>query len=234
MRPTGLVRSAIAALLLATTPACTPDFQNPTTISDLRLLAVRADPPEVLIDLQAVMATGALAEPLPEITLSPLIIDPLGAGRAVSYRVQLCVVPLNEEARGGTQRPGRFGDAIGDAPCDPDAGVVAEGTALPIAGGIVPLVTSFTPTLPFLIEAARVDPLGIELGLPVTVTFTISAGSESVVAFKRVISRRVCCPRRRPTRTPWRVAPWCAQTAARRQRPSRSSHHRCPAAVANF
>ncbi|HEY0714959.1 MAG TPA: hypothetical protein VGF45_19925 [Polyangia bacterium] len=190
------------AVALSAALACTPEFENPTTIVDLRLLAVRAEPSEVLIDLEAAMAAGALTEPLPEITLMPLIVDPNGGGRPVEYRVQTCVVQPNEEARGGTQRPGRLGDTIGDAPCDPGAGIIAEGTALPIAGGVVPLVVSFQPTLALLIEAARIDPLGVELGLPITVTFTLRAGGESVTAFKRIIFSRRLSPMQIPNQSP--------------------------------
>ncbi|HEY0709388.1 MAG TPA: TonB-dependent receptor, partial [Polyangia bacterium] len=180
--------------------------ENPeATVYDYRYRdrgPVRAEPPEVLIDLEAVMATGALAEPLPEITLMPLIVDPRGGGRPIQYRVQTCVVSPNEEARGGTQRPGRLGDTIGDAPCDPGAGIIAEGTAQAIAGGVVPLVVSFQPTLPLLIEAARVDPLGIELGLPITVTFTLTAGDQTVVAFKRIVFSRRLSASQIPNQSP--------------------------------
>jgi hypothetical protein len=190
----------IATFVLA--GGCTPEFENPTTIIDLRLLGVRAEPPEVLIDLEAAMATGALAEPLPTITLLPLIIDPRGGGRPVHYRVQSCVVEPNEEARGGTQRPGRLVDTLGDTPCDPAVGIIAEGTALPIAGGAVPLAVTFQPTVSLLMEAARVDPLGIELGLPITVTFTVTAGDESLVAFKRIVFSRRLTPTQIPNQSP--------------------------------
>jgi hypothetical protein len=44
---------ALAALswTLALAGACAPDFEDATTIRDLRLLVVVADPPEVLVDV---------------------------------------------------------------------------------------------------------------------------------------------------------------------------------------
>jgi len=61
MRTPASLRGLVCLLALAGTAACTPSFDNATTVSDLRLLGVQADPPEVLIDLEAVMATGSAA-----------------------------------------------------------------------------------------------------------------------------------------------------------------------------
>jgi hypothetical protein len=42
-------------ILLLALAGCTPEFDNATTVKDLRLLAVSTDPPEILIDLPAIM-----------------------------------------------------------------------------------------------------------------------------------------------------------------------------------
>jgi len=42
-----------ALLLLAALAACTPDFAAPSDVTDLRVLAIRADPPEAQFDLDA-------------------------------------------------------------------------------------------------------------------------------------------------------------------------------------
>jgi hypothetical protein len=189
----------LTALLLA---ACTPSFENPTTVIDLRLLAVSAEPPEVLIDVQALMATGSLPEPLPAISLSPLVVDPRGAGRPVAFRVEACVNDPNVAVMGGEQRPGRVGDSVSDEPCVGGV-LVAAGTAQPSdAAGVVPFAVTFQPTLELLARAVQADPLGIELGLPILLTFTISAGDESVVAVKRVIFTPRLAPDHKPNANP--------------------------------
>jgi len=185
--------------------ACTPSFENATTISDLRLLGVQADPPEVLIDLEALMATGTLPEPLPTITLAPLVLDPRGAGRPVLFRVEACANQADQSVQGGNnlnQRGGRVGDTVADSPCPTGALLLAETSVAPTGDGPVPFQTSFAPTLPFLIDAARADPLGIELGLPITLTFTISAGDEQVVGYKRVLFSRRLTPQQVPNQNP--------------------------------
>ena len=194
-----------AALLLPTLAACTPKFENATTISDLRLLGVQADPPEVLIDLAAVMATGALPEPLPTITLAPLVIDPKGAGRPVSFRVEVCANQPDQAVQGGNAimpRAGQEGDTVSDSPCPAGSMLLSETSVSPAADGTVPFQTSFTPTLPFLVEAARADPFGIELGLPITLTFIVSAGDEKVVAYKRLLFSRRLAATQVPNQNP--------------------------------
>jgi hypothetical protein len=193
-----------ALLALAGGAACTPSFDNATTVSDLRLLGVQADPPEVLIDLEAVMATGALPEPLPTITLTPLVVDPHGAGRPVLLHVEACSNQADQAVQGNAfnQRGGRVGDTVADSPCPAGSLVLADASVPAASDGVVPFSTSFTPTLPFLIEAARADPLGIELGLPITLTFVISAGDEKVVGYKRLLFSRRLSPEQVPNQNP--------------------------------
>jgi hypothetical protein len=185
--------------------ACTPKFDNATTISDLRLIGVQAEPPEVLIDLAALMATGTLPEPLPTITLSPLVLDPKGGGRPVAIRVEACANQPDQAVKGGNnlaQRGGRVGDTVADSPCPEGSPLLADAMVPPAPDGTVPFQTSFTPTLPFLIEAARADPLGIELGLPITITFVVSAGDERVVGYKRMLFSRRLTPEQVPNQNP--------------------------------
>jgi hypothetical protein len=200
MTTTNLLRPLVTfALLLA---GCTPKFENATTLVDLRLLAVQAEPPEVLIDIQTVAATGTLPEPLPEISLVPLIVDPNGGGRPVSLKVAICPNRTDESFGSNQMRGGRVSDTVGDSPCGEGALVIADATAVAGPDGVVPFRTSFTPTLPFLIAAAEADPLGIELGLPITVTFTVRAGEESVIAVKRLLFSPRLTPAQTPNRNP--------------------------------
>lgn len=66
-------------LFLAVTAACDYGFEKQSHVSKLRVLAVRADPPEV------VMVPG---QPLPPVTLSALAVGP--AGEAVEMQYALC------------------------------------------------------------------------------------------------------------------------------------------------
>jgi hypothetical protein len=193
------LRGSLALVLVFA--ACTPSFENPSSVIDLRLLAVRADPPEVLIDVDALVATHMLPEALPDITLTPLVVDPRGAGRAVSYRVEACVNDPNVAIMGGEQRAGRVGDSVSDSPCAAGSTLVAMGTALPV-DGVVPFSVTFRPTLALLMQAGMVDPLGVQLGLPLLLTFTVSAGSETVVAVKRVIFSPRLSPAHEPNANP--------------------------------
>lgn len=190
----------IPVLLLAA--ACDPGFRNPTTVETLRVLAVKAEPPEVLVDIPAVMATGMLPEPIPTITLTPLVVDPRGAGRPVGYRVFVCPNAPKDMIEGGTQRAGRVDDTVGEMPCEEGSLLIAEGTMAPNPDGTVPFTVMHQPTLPFLVQAAMSDPLGIELGLPIVFTFVITAGDERVTAFKRVIFAPKLDPNHKPNQNP--------------------------------
>jgi len=65
----------IALVLLG----CGPDFERPSVVNKLRILAVRLDPAAVELEENAT------------ITLTPLIADPFGAGRAITYSWSPCV-----------------------------------------------------------------------------------------------------------------------------------------------
>jgi hypothetical protein len=180
-------RAGLCLLLLAAAGGCTPTFENSTTIKDLRIIAVRADPPEFLVDLPAVMQNPALLGELPTFQLTPLVLDPHGAGREVHYQVQACGNRPGERARGADNGPGRVVDSIAQAPCGDGALPVASGTAVADAEGRVPIQVTFRPTLELLAQAVMDDPLSLELGLPITVSFTVRAGDEQVVVVKRVL-----------------------------------------------
>ncbi len=183
--------------------ACTPRFENATTVIDLRLLGVKAEPPEILIDLAAAAAAGTITDPLPPVVLTPLIVDPKGAARPVQIRVEACPNDPDEAIMGGMgMRPGMVGDTVSDRPCGDGAVLIADASLPAGPDGTVPFETTFTPTLPFLIEAARADPLGVELGLPVRITFTVKAGDETVRSFKRILFSQRLSPDHQPNQNP--------------------------------
>jgi hypothetical protein len=104
-------RSALALLVCCGgLAACVMPEDNPTTVKDLRVLAVRFEPPEVMLRACTPRLLGALAAgadggmlTLPPdaqaafgvdlgrpVTMTALIADPAGNGRSLTYRVLAC------------------------------------------------------------------------------------------------------------------------------------------------
>src|SRR5687768_10254428 len=140
--------------------ACTPDFQNITTIRDLRLLVVMAQPPEVLVDLPAWAAVDpadapAVESQLPTFNLQALVMDPAGGGRPVEYQAWACGNDPLENSRNPTAQMGRVGATVAQAPCPAGSAIVAAGSVVPAADGSALLPVTFTPTLALLTAAVR-------------------------------------------------------------------------------
>lgn len=188
--------------MLVLAGGCTPEFENSTTIKDLRLIAIVAEPPEILIDLESVAENPALLADLPPVLLTPLVIDPRGGGREVTYQVQACGNRPDVMPRGSENGPGRVVDSIAQAPCPEGATPVAEGAVVPLSDGTAPISVTFRPTPELLIQAASDDPISVQLGLPITLSFTLRAGDEQVVAIKRVLFTPRLDAEQRPNRNP--------------------------------
>jgi hypothetical protein len=197
----------VALALLVLVGACTPDFDDVTTIKDLRVLGVAADTPELLfdggpmsmaptlcVDLPTLQALDAelgmhLPQSFPTVTLRPMVADPAGMGRAVHFRAVACVSPagtLNPEMMG--MGPGGVRSTIGRGECPADAPVIGEGDATPAAGSVLaPIEIQLAPTAPLVVGAFLADPLGAVYGLPLTVEITVSAGGEQAITRKRIL-----------------------------------------------
>jgi hypothetical protein len=209
------------ALAFAFAAGCAPDFDNRTTIKDLRVLSVTAEPPEILVDMPALAdeirrqlptATDAqkaawfaqlpaaladLAAQMKPVTLTPLVVDPRGGGRAVQYRIVVCANSFSNSGVGGGNNanpagggPGDVRDTVSRQACPANAEVLAEGSAAGGADGVVPIAVTFTPSQALLGAAIASDPSGTWIGTPITVGLTVTAGSEQVVGIKRVIIMR--------------------------------------------
>jgi hypothetical protein len=208
----------IAALCVG----CTPDFDNPTTVKDLRILTVEADTPEVVVDVGPLATIDQLPRPedllpllmeaamrlpptFPPVTLRPLIVDPRGGGRPVHVRAVVCISGKGSDTdRGRNAGPGRLRDTLGTAACPEDAQLLREDDMLPLGdrSGVVPCDVTFVPTREMLIEAIKDDPYGGVYGLPLTVQITASAGDEEVVARKRVVFSPQLTPDQVPNKNP--------------------------------
>ncbi len=197
--------------------ACTPDFEDPSTIKDLRVLAIVADPPEVLVDvgdlatIETVPPLAELAAKLlevaanlpdpPTIMVRPLVVDPLG--RSIHYRVVACGNQSTTTERGRNMGPGNVRDTISRSVCPSSAQFVDEGDVVAAAGEAeLPLAFAFTPTRELLVRAVMADPLGPIFGLPITIELTVSVDAETVVARKRVLFVPRLEPDQMPNRNP--------------------------------
>ncbi|HVE85640.1 MAG TPA: hypothetical protein VND93_22455 [Myxococcales bacterium] len=164
---------ALAALLLLA--GCTGSLDTSGRVHDLRMLGLRAEPPEVTL-AAAFLPDGSIVgrplPPLPPITLTGLIADPAGAGREVAYTFSTC-----------HQRDADTSRCLESSPGYRELG---SGTVVPAALGAEPSVT-FTPTYADLSGALKVDPYHGFGGLPVFTQLEIHAGDEAVVGEKRVV-----------------------------------------------
>jgi hypothetical protein len=216
------MRRLILFLALA---GCTPDFDDITTVKDLRVLDVSADTPEVVVDLPTLdltsvsrpedltallaQVTAKLPAMFPPITLRPLIIDPHGGGRPVHIRAVTCDnlagSPGQVRGPGLVTMAGRIRDTIDRDPCPDDSPVLAEEDVTPPGeggDGTVPFAMDLVVTREQLALALTADPLGAVYGLPVTIQVTATAGEETVVARKRVVFVQRLLPTQTPNMNP--------------------------------
>lgn len=189
---------------------CT-EFADPSTVVDLRVLAVSAEPSEVILD-----GTGLV----PEIAMTALVADPAGAGRPLSLAVRACANdPAAPSAPGaGSEASGNYPaggarSSVGSMRCPADS---ATSWTLPLDGGAgarpgdVPFTVRLGPEQLRAAFEADVFPGpnghlhgGFDLGLPVIVDLTVSAGGEQVAVIKRVLFwRERLRDDQRPNRSP--------------------------------
>jgi hypothetical protein len=149
---------ALLALLLAGCPA---DLEKQSHVSKLRVLGVRAEPAELVLD-----PTG----PLPSTTLTAFAVDPSDAG--ISMRFALCT---------------RLGDAPpADLPCPGEAGL-----DLPDAGPLAARLDLADPRIVALAsqtDAGVVLPSLAE-GIPLIVGFRATAGAQELDGFASITLR---------------------------------------------
>jgi hypothetical protein len=171
------------------------DFDHPSTVKDLRVLAVAAEPSEVILD-------PAAGTPIPPITFTALVVDPAGGGRPLAFTVRACAndpsapsAPGSGSEASGNYPAGGARSTVGSARCPADG---PASWTLPVAVAAGPDGPTFTVQLAAeqLKAAFEADVFpglsgrphgGFDLGLPITVELTVAAGAERVVALKRVL-----------------------------------------------
>jgi hypothetical protein len=155
-----------AALLLS---GCPSNLEEQSRVSKLRVLAVRADPSELVLT-----ADGGV----PATTLTALAVDPTGA--SISLLFALC------KEITGTPSP--------TLPCPGDAGI-----ALPAAGPYSARLDLADPDIVAFASSAQLDggafdagggvEEALNAGVPLLIGFTAHAGAERLDGFTTVILR---------------------------------------------
>ena len=185
-----------AAVLIAVASfahwACTPTLDSSDQVHDLRILAMRVDPPEVIVDGADGMPSSRIVSPA--IIVTALVADPLGAGRLVHYLFSTCARVDQSDAvvDNSTHRclVGQLGYRI-----------LAEGDFAPGVSG--ELQITFRPSSQLLSEAQTLDTYHGFGGLPLPVQVELQAGGESAVGFKRIVySAPITSPPQVPNTNP--------------------------------
>jgi hypothetical protein len=179
-------KTTIALALAALAGGGCSTFQDESTIIDLRILGIKADPPEIYVDPSTLASQTAPFKS----TFTALVVDPKGNGRAISYDVLACPRDIDTV----TAATGHNGVI-----CQPNvAGQTPN--SYEVISPSTPAVTtdpgpehdiSFDFNVPpsLLALAYTVDPNALNKGfqLPVVVQMELGAGSENIVTTKRLI-----------------------------------------------
>jgi hypothetical protein len=162
-------RCTLASLVALFALAGCGDLDTIDQVHDLRILAVRAEPPEEIVAPPS--GTNPGLPPTP-VVVTGLIADPEGGGRSVHYQFTTCAATDTQTGR-----------------CEqtsPDYTVLGEGDQVPSdLGGEVQI--TFTPSQQLLEDLLKNDPYQGFGGMLLVVQLDIQAGQEKVVAFKRVV-----------------------------------------------
>lgn len=148
---------ALAVALALSAGACTPDFDDIWLVKDLRILGIRADPPELLF--------RSVPTSVPPIELTVLAADPRDPHREVSWEVWAC------SAEADDCRSAKFSRRI----------------APPRRTKLDQIRYSFVPTREIFEKALANDFFKGFGGLPISVEFRLDDGDFVVSGFKRVV-----------------------------------------------
>jgi hypothetical protein len=178
-----------AALALALGGAACANFDNVTTVKDLRVLSVRTDPSEEILDV---------ADPSTDlaITVTPLIVDPRADGRPVTWTLLGC--PNNPygtapPSTGSVLPGGGAASSVGSTLCPPDAPLTWPLVSAPLDAaqsasfhlGADQLTAAFQADV-FVDQYGHVHG-GVDLGLPINLQLTVTDGATTEIAVKRVL-----------------------------------------------
>jgi len=212
--------AALAAGLLALS-AC-GNFQDPTTIVDLRVLAVDTDPSEIILDTTVDLSTTPPSYTLDEASdlafrVQPLLVDPPAdaAGKTVTWTLVAC--PNNPygapppSGQGGAMTFGGARSTVGSDLCPDDptltwplvtqADNAQAGDTLTVRIDPANLVTAFSRDI--YVDQFGQFHGGFDLGEPLALQLTATDGTTTVTAVKRELfwATRIS-PDQQPNQTP--------------------------------
>ena len=187
MRTSRSMAAMTTALVLALSAgAGCANFPNITTVVDLRILGIMADPPEIYVD----PATLSTQTDSFHSTITALVVDPQGAGRSISYDVLACGRDIDTV----TAATGRNGvicqHNTADMPTNSYEVIPPDMQAgTPDGEGPEHDIEFDFAVAPSLLGQALAMDTAARQGfqLPVILQMELAAGSESIVATKRVI-----------------------------------------------
>jgi len=179
-----LMTAAVLAACAALGGGCS-SFQDESTLIDLRILAIKADPAEIYVDPSKLATQTAPFES----TFTALVVDPKGNGRAISYDVLACPRDIDTV----TAATGHNGvicahNVPGQTPSSYEV-ISPDTPSLTTDPGPEHDISFDFSVPPSLLEVAfGVDPYAaMGFQLPVVVQMELAAGSESIVTTKRMI-----------------------------------------------
>ncbi len=176
--------AATLATLIALVGGCS-SFQDESTIIDLRILGIKADPPEIYVDPSTL---ASQTDPFKS-TLTALVVDPKGNGRTISYDVLACPRDIDTVTAATGHNgvicqhnvPGQTPTSLEVIPPDMPATTSDPGPEHDISFDFL-----VSPSL--LALAFGADPYAaMGFQLPVVVQMELSAGTENIVSTKRMI-----------------------------------------------
>jgi hypothetical protein len=204
------LRNVVVFLALAAAAGACTSFQNPTTVVDLRVLAVETEPSEIILDVDLSDPTMPVVNPAsnPPVNVKPLIVDPAGGGRAVTYTILACPNDPFAAAPPGGMGGGAFpsGGArttVGSALCDEQSPNTWTLTSGPVDyAATADTGVTVQPTADQLKAAFTADIFpdqygnlhgGFDLGEPLVLELRVDAGGERLDVLKRVLywARRI-------------------------------------------
>ncbi len=143
--------------------ACSPDFDPIWLVKDLRILAINADPPEVLLPAEEMILPSA--ETFPEVLITPLVVDPLDPEGLFDWELWACTA----EEDGCDEAAERV--------------LITRRSQTPLSE-----ITAGFKLQPELFFAAfKADPLKGFGGVPVMVDLKVNRGAFSDRAYKRLV-----------------------------------------------
>lgn len=167
--------------LLVLAGACADDLPSPSLVEDLRVLAIAAEPPELLLDRGRAPEEGPLA-----VTFRALVLDPRGGPMA--YDWQFCPVESSQTcgdfAERRKQAPAELQPLLDAARAQTLTGQAGTAAGMADAG-----VGSFpVPVDPALFGYHLISSgLGLGNGAWTSAVLRLQSGGESLIAQKRVV-----------------------------------------------